>query len=130
MKDMKKILAALLFTAGAATALAQTPGIKREVLQKADLSVPAHEGIMARSEVAGGGTVARHTHAGEEFGYVLEGECDFLIEGEAPRKLKTGDSFVVPAGKVHSAKNTGSGPLKLISVYIVEKGKPLATPAP
>lgn len=52
-----------------------------------------------------------------------------LIDGEAPHKLKAGDAFVVPAGKVHDAKNTGTGPFKLAGVFVVEKGKPLATPA-
>lgn len=30
---------------------------------------------------------------------------------------------------VHDAVNVGAGPLKLVGVYVVEKGKPLATPA-
>ena len=46
------------------------------------------------------------------------------------RVVKAGDGFVVPAGVKHDAHNTGSAPLKLVGVYVVEKGKPLATPAP
>jgi len=30
---------------------------------------------------------------------------------------------------IHDAKNTGTAPLKLVAVYVVEKDKPLATPA-
>ena len=37
---------------------------------------------------------------------------------------------LVAAGKVHDARNTGSTPVKVLATYIVEKGKPLATPAP
>jgi quercetin dioxygenase-like cupin family protein len=54
----------------------------------------------------------------------------FELEGKPPMTLKAGESFFIPAGHVHSAKNTGTGPAKVLSTYIVEKGKPLATPVP
>ena len=38
--------------------------------------------------------------------------------------------FIIPAGAVHNATNKGTGVAKLVATYIVEKGKPLATPAP
>ena len=44
--------------------------------------------------------------------------------------VKAGESFVIPAGTVHDAHNDGSAPANLVGVYVVEKGKPLATPAP
>jgi hypothetical protein len=31
---------------------------------------------------------------------------------------------------VHEGRNTGSVPTKVIATFIVEKGKPLTTPAP
>ena len=130
MRQVKGTFAVILLAACSATAIAQSTDIKREVLQKSDISAPGREVVLARVEVPAGGHVGRHTHAGEEIGYITEGETEMLIDGEAPRKLKAGDSFVIPAGTVHSAKNTGSGSLKLIGTYIVEKGKPLATPAP
>jgi hypothetical protein len=33
-------------------------------------------------------------------------------------------------GKIHAAKSTGTVPMKIVVNYVVEKGKPLATPAP
>ena len=72
----------------------------------------------------------RHTHFGTETGYVAEGSASLEIEGETPKLLKAGDSYVIPAGKVHDAKTVGDKPVKVIATYIVEKGKPLATPAP
>ena len=53
-----------------------------------------------------------------------------MLAGQAPRKVKAGEGFVIPAGTVHNAQNEGSSPTKLVGVYVVEKGKPLATPAP
>jgi quercetin dioxygenase-like cupin family protein len=42
--------------------------------------------------------------------------------------LKAGDTFFLPAGTVHAAKNVGKGAAAVLSTYLVEKGKPLATP--
>ena len=53
-----------------------------------------------------------------------------MIEGQPPRKVKAGDGFVISGGLKHDAHNTGPQPLKLVGVYVVDKGKPLATPAP
>jgi mannose-6-phosphate isomerase-like protein (cupin superfamily) len=52
-----------------------------------------------------------------------------LIDGEPPRLVKAGAAFVIPAGKVHGARNQGREPLRFVGVYVVEKGKPLVTPA-
>jgi len=37
---------------------------------------------------------------------------------------------VIPAGTVHDAHNASAVPVRLIGVFVVEKGKPLASPAP
>ncbi|MES2069646.1 MAG: cupin domain-containing protein [Pseudomonadota bacterium] len=111
------------------SAWAQASGIKRTVVQKADVSVPNREAVVAKVELEPGVVAGRHTHPGDEISYVLEGEGELLIDGEAPRKLKAGDAFVIPAGKIHDAKNTGGVPMKLVGVYVVEKGQALATPA-
>ncbi len=107
---------------------AQQPAFKRTLLQQRDISVPGHEVISAVAEFEPRATPGRHTHFGEEIGYVLEGT--FLIEqdGKAPVTLQAGGSFLIPAGTVHNATNTGSRPGKILVTYVVEKGKPLATP--
>ncbi len=109
---------------------AQNPGIQRTVLQRKDISVPGREAVVARVEISPGSFAGRHTHPGEEISYILEGEGEILIEGQPPLKVKPGDSFIIPAGAKHDAHNPGTQPLKLVGVYVVEKGKPLATPAP
>ncbi|MES2263377.1 MAG: cupin domain-containing protein [Pseudomonadota bacterium] len=122
-------IATVLLVAAAGAALAQNPGIRRSVVQKADVSGEHREAVVARVEIDPGVVAGRHTHPGDEISYVLEGEGELLIDGEDPRRVKAGDAFVIPAGKIHDAKNTGSVPLRLVGVYVVEKGKPLATPA-
>ena len=44
------------------------------------------------------------------------------------KTLKAGEAFAIPAGKVHNAINAGSSQVTIVSTYIIEKGKPLATP--
>lgn len=110
-------------------AAANAQGIKRTPLQKADFP-EGRQSIMGIAEISPGVSAGRHTHAGMEIGYVIEGETTLMVEGKPDQKLKAGDSYQIPAGTPHDAKNTGDKPLKVLAVYIVEKGKPLATPAP
>jgi quercetin dioxygenase-like cupin family protein len=115
-------------TWGARTLQAQQPGFKRVELQRHDLSTPNHEAVAARGEFNAGASTPKHTHPGEEVGYILEGQVVLEIEGKPPTTLKAGDVFFIPAGQVHLAKNAGQAPAKVLSTYFVEKGKPLATP--
>jgi quercetin dioxygenase-like cupin family protein len=110
--------------------LAQNPGITRTVLQRKDISVPGREAVIARVEITPGSFAGRHTHPGEEISYILEGEGEILVEGQPALKVKPGDSFIIPAGAKHDAHNTGTQPLRLVGVYIVDKSQPMATPAP
>jgi quercetin dioxygenase-like cupin family protein len=128
---MKPVLrtAAFSMVLAVAAILAQAPGIQRTIVYRADVSVPGREAVIAHVELAPGVAAGRHTHFGDEISYVMEGEADILIEGQPARKVKSGDGFVIPAGAIHDARNTGAGTLKLAGVYVVDKGKPLATPA-
>jgi quercetin dioxygenase-like cupin family protein len=108
---------------------AQQPTFKRTVLQQADISAPGREAVTAVVEFQPGGSPGRHTHPGEEIGYVLDGT--FLLEqaGKPAVTINAGQAFLIPAGTIHNATNTGSGTARILANYIVEKGKPLATPA-
>ena len=41
-----------------------------------------------------------HRHAGPAFGYMLEGEMLFELEGEPPRVIRAGEAFWEPGGDV------------------------------
>ena len=84
---------------------------------------------MAAVEIVPSVMIGRHTHPGIESAYLLEGEIVLMIEGQADKTLKAGDSWQIPVGVAHDGK-TGTTGAKLIVTYVVEKGKPLATPAP
>jgi quercetin dioxygenase-like cupin family protein len=126
---MKAIRFVLIAVAGVLL-LAQNPGVQRTLVQRKDISAPGREAVIAHVEIAPGASVGRHTHPGEEISYIIEGEGELLIQGQPALKIKAGDGFVVPNGAIHDAHNTGTQPLKLAAIYVVEKGKPLATPVP
>jgi quercetin dioxygenase-like cupin family protein len=109
---------------------AQASGLTRTLVGRVDVSIPGREAVVAKVEVAPGARAGRHTHPGDEISYVQEGQVELLIDGQPPRLVKAGESFVIPAGAVHDAHNASDAPVKLIGVYVVEKGKPLASPAP
>jgi quercetin dioxygenase-like cupin family protein len=129
---MNKIVvgAGLLTLALTGLVVAQQPGFTRTPVQSQDLSIPGRVAVQVRAEFEPGAVVGRHTHPGEELGYVLEGQLELRIEGQPPRVVKAGEAFFVPAGVIHDATNTGTGKAKVFATYIVEKGKPIATPAP
>jgi quercetin dioxygenase-like cupin family protein len=114
----------------AGVVLAQNSGVTRTVVTQADVSVPNREAVEARVEIAPGGVVGWHTHPGDEVSYVTDGELTLVVSGQPARKVLAGEGFVVPAGTVHSVRNEGNSAVKLVTVYIVEKGKPLVAPAP
>jgi len=128
MKARTAVAVLLVSMLGATLTVAQAPGIKRTLLQRTDIGNNM-EVILGTAEIAPGASTGRHTHFGVETGYTLAGTALLEVEGEAPRLLNAGDSYTIPAGKVHDAKVVGDAPAKVLAVYVVEKGKPLATPA-
>jgi quercetin dioxygenase-like cupin family protein len=105
------------------------PGIKRTVMQKFDVPAGERETVSALVELPPNTDAAKHTHPGPEIGYIVEGEITLNAEGQPPKLLKVGDSYYVPAGTPHSGRSGASG-VKFVGIYVVEKGKPLASPAP
>ena len=126
---MKRLLIAAAVGGLATVLYAQQPGFTRKLLQDHDITVPDRHVVQALAEFIPGGAAGKHTHPGEEFGYVVEGTLELEITGQPPHTVKAGESFYVPAGLVHDGKNIGSGPAKVLATYVVEKGKPVASPA-
>lgn len=105
----------------------QTPGLKRTILSRVDGPAEGYETIEAKIEIPAGSVVARHMHFGVESSYVVEGSVTLDIEGVGPKVYAAGQAFQVPARAPHGAK-AGDAPVAVVGVYVVEKGKPLATP--
>ena len=122
-------IAILLVAALAGAVSAQQTGFTRVMLQDQELSIASHHVVQARAEFQPGVSSGRHTHPGEEISYVLEGQVEVTIDGKPSVVVKPGETFFIPAGAVHEGKNAGTTVAKILGTYVVEKGKPLSTPA-
>jgi quercetin dioxygenase-like cupin family protein len=112
--------------AGAETAPAA--GLKRTLLKQTDGPTEGYVTIDMRVDIEPEAVIARHTHPGIESAYVIEGGTELTIDGVGTLSLKPGDGYQVPTGAPHGGKN---GPAKTViaATFVVEKGKPLASPA-
>jgi len=121
------VIVALLIGA----AFAQQNAIKRTILEKQEFPGNQWATVTGIAEIAPGAMAARHTHPGIENAYILEGEASLKVQGQPERMLKAGDSFQIAFTVPHSLRNlNGDKPLKVISTWVVDKDKPLASPAP
>jgi quercetin dioxygenase-like cupin family protein len=113
---------------GAEAQSATTAGLKRTLLKQSDGPVDGYITVEMKVDIEPDAIIARHTHPGVESAYVIEGGTDLSIDGVGVLALKPGDAYQVPTGVPHSGKN---GPAKtvVVATYVVEKGKPLASPA-
>lgn len=121
--------AAAATVAPAPMAPAPAPGPKRTILSRTDVPGSNQEVVYALVEVPAHAEIARHTHPGTVFGYLLEGDYTMMIDGQPARTLQPGEWLQVPSGVPH-AERCGERPARLLAIFTVEKGRPLTTPAP
>jgi quercetin dioxygenase-like cupin family protein len=120
-------LAAVLLAAGSGAAAPVT--FHRTTMEDQPFPAPYHT-TTVRTVVAVHGAVPPHTHPGLEMAYILRGKAEFDIAGQLPLTLPAGDSVAITEGRVHGVRNVGSGPLIILSTYVLKVGEPLASPAP
>ena len=106
----------------------QPSPVKRTPMGKVEVPGSNYEVITAVVELQPGFKAGRHTHPGSVIGQVIEGELMIAIEGQPEKIIKAGQSVEVPNGAIHDEGPVGPNPVKIIAVYVVEKGKPLDTP--
>ncbi|GII31914.1 cupin domain-containing protein [Planotetraspora mira] len=71
-----------------------------------------------------------HRHSGPAFGYVLEGEMLFELEGEPERVVRAGEVFWEPGGDVihyQDGNNRDDMPLRFTVTMLCEPGQPMLT---
>lgn len=71
-----------------------------------------------------------HRHSGPAFGYVVDGELLFELEGEAPRVVKAGETFWEPGGDVihyQDANNLADGATTFVVTMLCVPGEPMLT---
>jgi quercetin dioxygenase-like cupin family protein len=99
---------------------------QRTELKRADLSgAPGMEVITSISELKKGEHLARHSHHGVESAYVLQGSM-VQLPGQAPVRMETGSSVLNLRDVPHAGFTVvGETSLRLLTVHIVDKDKPL-----
>lgn len=116
------------FIATEASAQGAPPGgVNRKILSKTD-GPAGYETVLVEAEIEAGVAVGRHTHPGIESAYVLEGGFELPIKGQPTRMTKAGDGFQIPPETPHAGGAAPTAKTRLIITYVVEKGKPLASP--
>jgi quercetin dioxygenase-like cupin family protein len=106
----------------------QPSPVKRTIMQRADVPGTNLETIYASLEIAAGFKAGRHNHPGVVMAHIVEGDFWLQLDGEAERVLHAGESLIIPDRAIHNEGATDK-PVKLDVVYVVEKGKPLVSPA-
>ena len=103
--------------------------IKRTILERFDVPDSSYETVIMLVEVAPQVKTGLHPHPGFDAAYLLEGDITVLEQGEPDKPIRPGQSWHVRPGIVHEVK-AGDHTAKVLATYVVEKGKPLATPWP
>ena len=115
----------VLTVVGSATA--QQAGIKRTVLRSIDFPA-GYTTVTAIVELPPGACAGRHTHPGIDSGFVIQGDFVLKVDGKPEQTLKAGDSFESQPLVPHDGCSVSGN--KLIDTWVIERGKPLASPAP
>ena len=108
---------------------AATSGVTRKILSQTDGPTPGYTTLLVEATIEPGVSVARHTHPGIESAYVLEGGFELPIQGQATRMIKKGDGFHIPPETPRAGGKAGDTKSVILVTYVVEQGKPLASPA-
>lgn len=120
-------LAAPELTAPGLTASTSTDSPRRVEQKRTDLTgAPDMEVIASVGEYKPGETLGLHTHHGVEVAYVLQGATVRIPGREEPVLLATGSTTMNLRDVKHAGFTVvGGTPLKLFTVHVVDKGKPL-----
>src|SRR5271170_3131092 len=92
---------------------AQTPP-KFTELQRREIPGTGLEGVTTVAEIPPGATSARHSHPGEDFGYLIEGTIVLMVDGKPPVTVRAGETFFTARGQIHNARNIGKTVAKAV----------------
>jgi quercetin dioxygenase-like cupin family protein len=127
MKSIRRIMIYLSFglTMVIGTSLWAQDFAGRKELKRADLSgAPGMEVVLSVVEMKPGDQLPLHTHHGIETAYVLEGGM-VELPGKPPIAMPTGTPIMMPRDVEHGFTVVGDKTIKLVTIHVVDKGKPL-----
>ncbi len=130
MRRLAMVCAAVVLAGPGMASAQQGPRVNTLVSEQPVTGVPDKVFTLITAEFPPGVSTGRHTHPGDEYGTVVEGTLVTRQDGGEWKTIGTGQSYYVPAGIVHETKNMGDTTARTYNGFILEKGKPRATPAP
>jgi len=90
----------------------------REILESSEANeLGVHVSSILWEKIEIGGQVLPHYHDVAEVIHITVGQVQLLCNGEW-KVHKAGDTFLVPAGVVHSVKNDDNIPTEQISIFL------------
>jgi quercetin dioxygenase-like cupin family protein len=121
----------VLMCAGAARAADATPptetkGFSQDRVEVVDISkdfsgMEGRQLRLRRLTVVPGGVAATHSHKDRpSITYVVSGEIIDHREGDAPKKVVAGQSFLEPSSLTHWIENRGTEPAMLVAIDIFQ----------
>lgn len=131
-----RIAIAFIPAAALALSIATTSAQERKGIESVPLGTHPITGLqdkemlMLHITLQPGGGSGLHTHPGDEYGTVIEGNVMVRIGRDGEFKPVTvGQTFSAPPNTPMEIRNTSDKPTKIINVFVIEKGKPRFTPA-
>lgn len=130
-KSARPLFVAAIFGAGVVTGIFAQPNMatdspQRVEQKRTDLTgAPGMEVIASTAEYKPGDMINLHFHHGIETAYVIQGGM-IQVPGKDAAALPTGATLQFLRDAKHSGfKVVGDSSLKLFTVHVVDKGKPL-----
>jgi quercetin dioxygenase-like cupin family protein len=126
---MKKYLLALPVLLLPLSSFAQqSTGKVSTIIEDSISGVPDKKLVWLKVQFPPGAGTIVHTHPGDEYGVVLEGEWSVRPDEGDWNVFVTGQSWHNPAGMVHQGMNRTSGTVTAMFTFVVDKNKPLVIP--
>lgn len=120
---------ALLLAASSQPSLAQNSGPSITPLQRTTVSgSDTLEAVTVMVMFEPQGTTGWHTHPGDEYATLIEGTLEIRYKDKPPRRVNAGEAYHNVRGIAHETVNIGKSPARVVSTFIVDKGKPLLQP--
>jgi quercetin dioxygenase-like cupin family protein len=102
--------------------------VGRTELQRASASVAGQLIVQTLFRIPVGLASGRHSHPGEEVGYIIHGDVEMVFDDDRPSlTLRSGDPFLIPPSTIHNARNIGTVTTKMLSTYFIDETQPLVT---
>ena len=101
--------------------------LQRTEGQRGSSSIPGREIVQVLTVIPVGVESGWHTHPGEEVGYLLTGTIQMMIKDQETLIVHAGEGFLIPPDTPHNALDLGPETGQMLSTYIVEVGKPIAS---